>query len=386
MSKPYPQKSRPAPVKWGWIALLIALLALSITSCQKATEEPDSHLMYVGTYTKGQSKGIYRCILQADGSFRKPELAAQTSNPSFLALSKNNQYLLAVNEVDQQGTGLLESYRIHNDSLQLINSRFSGGAHPCFIEVNDAGFVLVANYTGGNVGLLKINQNGKLSKRWHVQQHVGEGTTKRQEKPHAHSARFEPGGNGIVSADLGTNELWFSRLDTVKKELVPSDPSKISMSAGAGPRHLEFHPTQPWLYVINELNSTVTLLHKLSDGHYDVQGTSSTLPDGYKGDNLCAEIDVSADGRYVYASNRGHNSIAIFAADLKNGHLSLVGHQDTHGNWPRNFSLTPGGRYLVVANQRSNNMVSFRRNPEKGTLKYQDETQIGSPVCIVFEN
>ncbi len=341
--------------------------------------------MYVGTYTRGESEGIYRCSLQSDGSLKKPELAVKTDNPSFLTLSKNQRYLLAVNEIDKDGTGMVESYRIVNDSLRLISNRFSGGAHPCFIAVNDDGYVLTANYTGGNVGLLKIDGNGKLSELLYVQQHTGKGTSPRQEKPHAHSARFEPGGRRIVSADLGTNELWLSRLDTLQKVLVPADHDKISMSAGAGPRHLEFHPQQPWLYVINELNSTVTLLHKLSDGHYETQKTYSTLPDGYEGENLCAEIAISPDGRFVYASNRGHNTLAIFRADTENGHLNPIGHHPTRGKWPRNFTLSPGGRYIVVANQRSNNLVSFRRNRETGTLKYQDETQIGSPVCIVFE-
>jgi 6-phosphogluconolactonase len=365
--------------------LLIPLLTLSQVGCQKAGENKNSRLMYVGTYTRGESEGIYRCILQPGGSLKKPELAAKTDNPSFLALSKNQRYLLAVNEVDSDGTGMVESYRIGNDSLRLISNRFSGGAHPCFIAVNDAGYVLTANYNGGNVGLLKMGGDGELSDLLHVQQHTGKGTTPRQEKPHAHSARFEPGGNRIVSADLGTNQLWLSRLDTGKKVLLPSDPHKISMSAGAGPRHLEFHPHQPWLYVINELNSTVTLLHKFSKGHYEIQKTYSTLPDGYEGENLCAEIAISPDGRFVYASNRGHNSLAIFQADPENGHLTPVGHQSTRGNWPRNFSLTSGGKYLVVANQRSNNLVSFKRNLETGTLKYRDQTQLGSPVCIVFE-
>lgn len=340
---------------------------------------------YVGTYTKGNSQGIYKYTLKNDGSLKYIGLAAKSDNPSFLAKTSDNKYLIAVNEINSKnGLGTVESFLIQGDSLHFINRTSSGGAHPCFVTINKNGFVLVANYTGGNVGLLKVGEKGKLSDLLDVQQHKGKGTLERQKSPHAHSAWFNPVDNHIISVDLGTNELWFSRLDTLESKLNPSNPNTLNMASGAGPRHLVYHPNVKWIYVLNELNGTITLVQKSDDGNYIKKGSISTLPKGYKKPNNCADIHISKDGKFVYASNRGHNSIAIFNVNTTDGSLNLIGHESTRGDGPRNFSLSPDGKYLLVANQLTNNIVSFKRNKTTGLLEYVQEINAPTPVCILF--
>ena len=366
-------------------SVLLALFLLG--ACQPSGEENAKsklYTFYVGTYTNGESKGIYRYQLEPEGIMHSYGLAAPADNPSFLAMSGNRDFLLAVNEIDSNGTGMVTSFRIQADTLRQLSQSPSGGAHPCFVSINAKGYVLAANYSGGNTGLLRLKENGRLSDLLDVEQHSGSGTTSRQKHPHAHCAWFEAEGNGVVSADLGTNELWFSMLDTAKQILKPADPQKLAMSPGAGPRHLAFHPQKPLIYVMNELNSTVTMVRKTSGGNYQKKGSISTLPEDYDGKNTGADIHISNDGRLVYASNRGHNSLAIFRADPKTGRLQSVGHQSTHGKWPRNFSLSPDGKYLLVANQHSNNLVAFKRNASTGLLKYLNQIQAPSPVCILF--
>jgi len=369
--------------------IAFVFIALILGACQPAHQEDqsgDTHSFYVGTYTDGKSKGIYQYILQPNGMIQQIGLAAVSDNPSFLALSKDKKYLVAVNEINQNGTGKISSFRITGDTLQMLSQNSSGGGHPCFVSVNEAGFVLTANYTGGSTGLLKLDREGKLSGLLDLYQHKGSGTTPRQEGPHAHSAWFEPAGNSILSVDLGTNELWFFELDTNRQKLEPRDQQKLQMTSGAGPRHLVFHPHKPWIYVVNELNATLTLVRKTSDGRYEMAGSVSTLPKGYEATNKCADIHISPDGKFVYASNRGHNSIAIFRVDSGNGNLQALAHQSVHGDWPRNFSLSPDGKYLIVANRHSNNLVSLKRDPNTGLLEYTDQIEAPSPVCILFKN
>lgn len=340
---------------------------------------PQATQFYVGTYTNGQSEGIYAYSLMEDGAIDSIGLVARTKNPSFLTKTADSRFLLAVNENEE---GTVSSFKIHRDSLEFINQRSSGGAHPCFVSTNDEGFVLVANYTGGNVGLLQLMENSELSPLLDVQQHFGEGTHSRQDGPHAHSVWFDPDSTTIISVDLGTNELLFSTIDTKTKKLIPLTQPKLQLDLGAGPRHLSFHPNQPWIYVVNELNSTVSLIKKEGDASVLI-ASFSTLPEDYAQDNTCADIHLSNDGRFLYASNRGHNSIAIFSI-ATNGNLELVGHESTRGDGPRNFALSPDNAFLLVANQHSNNIVSFQRDMNSGRLEYITEVEAHTPVCILF--
>jgi 6-phosphogluconolactonase len=339
---------------------------------------------YVGTYTNEQSRGIYKYRLQKDGSLERIGLVAISENPAFLTVSADKKYLLAVNEINIDGAGTVSSYLIKDDSLVFINSSSSGGAHPCFITVNKDGFVLVTNWTGGNVGLLKLNKQGELSPLLDVQTHSGRSTHKNQQGPHAHSAWFESSDNNIITADLGTNELWFSKLDTGMQKLIPAEPRTLKMAPGAGPRHLVIHPNGHWIYVLNELNSTITMVKKSENSRYKILGSVSTLPFGYTESNSCADIKISADAKFVYASNRGHNSIAIFEVSAENGSLNLLGHQSTLGDSPRNLNLSPDDNFLLVANRRTNNIVSFKRDKITGMLKNVAQIEAPAPACIVF--
>lgn len=265
-------------------------------------------------------------------------LAAETSNPSFLAKSNDNKTPFAVDEANENGTGFVKSYRIENDSLIFISKVKSGGAHPCFISVNDENQVLVANYTGGNVGLLEADTSGKLSKLINVQQHFGKGTTDRQKSPHAHSTWFHPNKKEVISVDLGTNELWFSSLSLKgdKKRFAYSQQRTLKVAEGGGPRHLTFHPNNKWIYVLNELNNTVSLVKK-KEGIYYVDTSISILPEGSYEYSNGADIHISNDGKFLYASNRGHNSIVIYEVNSKNGVLKLIGFESVKGVNPISF-------------------------------------------------
>jgi len=367
---------------------LLFICLLVLLSCQTKTsenmQEKKAYTFYVGTYTDTLSAGIYKYMLKEDGSIEAIGLDAKSENPSYLAKSADKQYLIAVNEIDRENSGSVESFLISGDSLKFISRSSSGGAHPCYVNVNEAGWVLVANYTSGDVGLLRINNDGHLSELLDVQQHTGKGTTERQQGPHAHSAWFEASSNRIIAADLGTNELWFSTIDTVSKKLIPVEPYKIKMEPGAGPRHLAFHPNGKWIYVVNEMGCTVSLLQKTENAKYELDSSFSTLPADYKGSNFCADIHISSDGKFLYASNRGHNSIVIFEVNKADGTLKNIGYQTVRGEWPRNFSLSPDERFILVANQHTNNIVSFKRDSITGLLEYVGQTKAPVPVCILF--
>jgi 6-phosphogluconolactonase len=338
---------------------------------------------YVGTYTKNESKGIYKYSISKDGKLKNIGVVATITNPSFLAKSKDNKTLFAVSEIDENGTGFVHSYEIKKDALQFINKQESGGAHPCFIAVNEANYIITANYTGGNVGLLKATENGKIAPISFVQQHTGKGTTERQTAPHAHSTWFHPTKNEIISVDLGTNELWFSKLDTTKNELIYTPQKKLKMLDGAGPRHLTFHPNNKWIYVLNELNNTVSLVKETNNAYFII-ASITTLPKGFSTDSKAADIHISKDGKFLYASNRGAQSIAIFKVNSENGSLTSIGYTPVLGANPRNFSLSPNEEFLLVANQDTNNIISFKRNLSSGALTFIDKIFAPTPVCILF--
>ena len=370
-------------------ATLLMLFFTILLSCSSKEKKEVTAIQkkaipfYVGTYTNTESKGIYKYTLQGNGDLKKIGLVAATENPSFLTKSNDEKTLFAVNETNVNQTGTLTAYAIKKDSLRFINRVASGGAHPCFITVNKKGQILVANYTGGNVGLLEADVNGKLSELLSIQQHTGKGTAPRQEAPHAHSAWFHPTKNEVISVDLGTNQLWFSKIDSIKKKVAFSKPTTINMAVGAGPRHLEFHPNHKWIYVLNELNNTVSLL-KESKKSYMIDSSISILPKDFTAFSKGADIHISKDGKFLYASNRGHNSIVIYKVNPKNGHLKLVDFQSVLGENPRNFSLSPDNEYLLVANQDSNSIVSFKRNTATGKLKFMGKIEAPTPVCILF--
>ena len=366
--------------------LLILLAVLYLGSCRSehGGQKPvrESFSFYAGTYTDSGSRGIYKLLLHDDGTLEMTGLATEVENPSFLAMENSRRFLVSVNEISPGG--IVESYLIRGDSLLLISRSPSGGDHPCFVTVNEKGYVLTANYTGGTVGLLKIDEKGKLSNILDVMKHAGKGTHERQDGPHAHSAWFIPGTDTVITVDLGTNELWFSVIDTIQNVFQPHPFEILDMEPGAGPRHLAFHPHKDWTYIINELNSTITMIKSNSGGEYIIDSSYSTLPDDYHGPNYCADIHITSDGKILYASNRGHNSLSVFTIDPGSGKLNLIYNQNVCGDWPRNFQISPDEKYLVVANQYSNNMVSFRIEQSGRNLEPVDTIKINAPVCILF--
>jgi len=357
------------------------ITTLLITGCKSVQKE--NYSFYVGTYTQSDSKGIYKYAISSQGKLSKIGLAAETVNPTFLVKSKDTKVLFAVGETNENGTGFVKSFKIEKDSLQLISKEDSGGAGPCFVALNEQNYIVTANYGGGSVGLLKAAASGKLSSLLNVQQHVGKGTTSRQEGPHAHSAWFHPTKNELIAVDLGTNQLWFSIIDTMQNTLVLTNQKTLKMAAGAGPRHLTFHPNNKWIYVLNELNNTVSLVKEKENTYY-IESSIATLPEDFTAFSKAADIHITKDGKFLYASNRGHESIVIYSVNPQNGALKSIGFQAVLGKHPRNFSLSPNEEFLLVANQDTNNIVAFKRDAKTGLLTFISEIEAPMPVCILF--
>ena len=361
-----------------FLLLLLSTFLFSCSSTRQAVDTEQSHQFWLGTYTDGPSEGIYRWELSAAGTLRPIGLAAESTNPSYLAYSNDKQLMVAVNETNVDGAGGVQSFRIKGNTLELISTRSSGGAHPCHVATSQQGDVVVSNYTGGNVGYLQLDATGALSELLTVQNH----TSETGEKAHAHATYFSPVSNAIISVDLGTNDLWLSTVTDDKLQL--SDPKTVALNDKAGPRHLDFHPNGKWLYVINEYANTVTLVEQLAGGAFAKRASVSTLPEEFVGESFCADIHISKDGKFLYGSNRGANTIVAFSIDQKTGALTQIDQEPVRGDWPRNFSLSPDERYIVVANQRSNNLVTLRRDVKKGTLDYASQISAPSPVCVLF--
>lgn len=349
------------------------------------------HILYVGTYTKGMANGIF--VYKFDdrsGKLTDLKMPVISNNPSFLTTSPDKKYLYAVGEIadpDKDNSGGVSSYRIEKDGkLTLLNHVQTNGANPCHVGISPDGKKLVAsNYTGGNISLFHILPDGSLTALMQTIQHTGSGPfPKRQTEPHAHSARFDASGKLVYVADLGIDELKIYRLDKEKGELVPGDQPFVKIRPGSGPRHFDFSSDGRYIYVINELSSTITVLMKYGGEWKEIQ-TISTLPSDFKGESWCADIHLSADGRFVYGSNRGHNSIAVFARNQTSGKLEMIQTISVEGNWPRNFTLDPTGGFLLVANQRSNDITVFRIDQQSGKLAYTGiKVPNESPVCLQF--
>ena len=365
----------------------ILLFLFILFGCQhkkaETTKNDQSHTFYVGTYTSGDSKGIYKCTLDDDGVLSNKGLVATTENPAFLTFSSDKKFLVCVNSNRPQD-GSISSFKILEDSLSFLSKTTSGGPGPCHVSANNQGFVVVTNYTDGSCCLLKIDDHGILSELMDFKKHTGSGASDRQDAPHPHSAWFEPNGDNILMPDLGTNEVWVYNIDTTTNKLQLSAQQKINMAPGAGPRHLTFHPNKKWAYVVNELDCTVTHLEKQDNGTYSIKNSISTLPVSFTETNTCADIHISNDGKFLYASNRGHNSLAIYKITKQNGNLVLADIVATLGDTPRNFSISPNDEYVIVANQNSNNIISFKRDQETGLLSFVSKIDSPSPVCILF--
>lgn len=347
---------------------------------------------YVGTYTGPNSHGIYFVDLDPEtGTLGEPQLAGVTTNPSFVALHPTKPYLYAaleIGEFEGQKTGAVQAFKIDPSTgkLTALNGQSSTGPGPCYVAVDPSGqSVMVANYGGGSVGVLPVADDGSLKAPSAHDQHKGSGPNpKRQQRAFAHSIVADPSGQYALSCDLGTDEVIVYKLDAKAGSITRVGEARLA--PGAGPRHIAFHPNGKYVFVNGELNGTVTpLTWDASNGSLKPLTPAPTLPADFTAANTTAEVAVHPNGKFVYVSNRGHDSVALQAFDEASGTLTPVDHTSTQGQQPRNFSIDPTGRYLVVANQKSDLLVSFKIDALTGKLTPVGSTvKIGAACCVRF--
>jgi len=359
-----------------------------------AAEAPDSMWVYVGTYTRGASKGIYAFRLNLKtGELTPKGLAAETVSPSFLAIHSNGKFLYAANEVgDFKGSksGGVSAFSIDRKSgrLTLLNDQLSGGGGPCHLVVDKTGRnVLVANYGGGSVSVLPIGRDGRLGEATAFVQHEGSSVNPRRQKgPHAHSINVSNDNRYAVVADLGMDKVMIYRFDAKKGTLKAAGEPFAKTKPGGGPRHFAFHPNGKLAFTNLEMTSEVTpFAYAAGNGGLVAGEIVSTLPDGPVPGNSTAEVQVHPNGKLVYCSNRGHNSIAVFRINQKTGALKRIQNESTGGEIPRNFGIDPTGRFLLAANQKTGNVVVFRIDQKTGKLKPTGHSaEAPTPVCVKF--
>jgi 6-phosphogluconolactonase len=355
-----------------------------------------SYLMYVGTYTTKQtSKGIYAYRFDsATGQLSSIGLAAEATNPSFVAVHPNGKYLYAVNEIgDFNGmkTGAVSAFAIDRKTgtLKLLNQVSTHGAGPCYVSLDKTGrFVLVANYDAGSVSTFVIQDDGSLSMAKGFVQHSGSGPDKeRQEGPHAHWIGVSPDNHFALVADLGLDDVMVYKFDDVRGGLTPNAPPYVEVKPGTGPRHLAFAPNGKYAYLITEMGSSVTAFsYSAAKGSLSVLQTLPNLPKDYTGVKEAAEIAIHPSGKFLYASNRGTaNSIGAYKIDAAKGTLTAAGIFSSGGKTPRNFVIDPTGKFLLAANEDSGNVVVFRIDPATGELTDTKQVvEVAAPVCLAF--
>jgi len=372
----------------GIKAFITAVFSFTALSTATAKSLP----VYFGTYTsrgENSSKGIYRSVLDLEtGRLSNPALAAEARNPSFIEIHPGGKFLYAVSE--SGGAGSVSAYAIDGDTgeLKLLNQKPSGGAGPCHVSIDHAGRnVLVANYGSGSASVIPIKSDGGLGEPTGFVQHAGSSVnTRRQKGPHAHSINVSPDDRFAFVADLGIDKVMIYRLDIEKGTIVASSPAFAKVRPGAGPRHFAFGSNGKYAYVINELDCTVTAFacDSASGALAEVQ-TITTLPNAFDGSNSCAEVRVHPSGKFLYGSNRGHDSIVVYRVDLAKGTLTFVEHETADIKTPRNFNIDPTGKFCLVANQGGDSVVVFRINRETGALEPTGyKISVARPVCVRF--
>lgn len=356
-------------------------------------EPPSEDLhVYIGTYTRGDSQGIYHFRMNARSGALSAASVSEATNPSFLAIHPNGKFLFAVNEVSSfegRQSGAVSAFAIQPDgSLKLLNQSPSEGGAPCHLVVDHSGrFVLVANYSGGSVAVLPIGDDGKLGPATSFIQHEGSSVhPRRQSAPHAHSINLDAANRFAFAADLGLDKVLVYQFDAKHGRLTPHTPAAATVKPGLGPRHFAIHPRQRHAYVINEMRLTVTgFAFDARQGRLTPQQTISTLPADVEPIGSTAEVQVHPSGKFLYGSNRGHDSIAVYSIAPETGKLTHLGNQSTQGKTPRNFGIDPSGKYLLAANQSSNNVVVFRIDPRSGKLSATGTViDVPAPVCVKF--
>ena len=348
--------------------------------------------LYVGTYTSGKSEGIYIYRMNmSTGELKHFNTVKGVVDPSFLAIDRHRRRLYAVNEVEQfarKPSGALSAFSIDQQSgnLSFLNQQPTLGGAPCHLIVDKTGrFVLVANYTGGNISVFPIKSDGSLGVATDMVQHHGSSVNKeRQEGPHAHCIELDNSNRYAFAVDLGLDKVMIYKFDAKNGKLAPN--TEVELKPGDGPRHLTFHPNGRYAYVISELKNTVTAFtYTKATGTLKETQTVSTLPKDFSGANTTAELSVSPSGRFLYGSNRGHDSIVGFEIDQSTGKLTFIEYAPTQGKTPRHFTIDPTGTFLLVANKDSDTIVSLRINPATGRLDSTGHVaQVPTPVCLVL--
>lgn len=362
--------------------LIFSVLLLILNSCSEKKQMEKMYPLFVGTYTNEDSEGIYKLTFDANtGILSEPKLSAVLPNPSFLVISNDKRYLYSIQETTDFNdvNGGISSFELIDGELSHLNTVDVGGAHPCHVTLSDKGQLAASNYTGGSVSIFDLNADGSLKSNPQIIDHKVLDTAK---VAHAHKAHFNK--DGLFVSDLG--------LDAIKRYVqkdgswIPAHQASLDFPDGAGPRHFEFNADGSFLYVIKELNASITVLERDDEGSYNPIQTENTLAPDWEGVKSCADIHLSPDGKFLYGSNRGENTIVIFGVDQATGKISLIGRESVHGDWPRNFTIDPSGNFVLVANQRSNNITLFKRDVENGTMEFLSETKLSSPVCLEFLN
>lgn len=343
------------------------------------------YIGYIGTYTKGESEGIYSFTLDTDKrTIVDVKVAARLDNPTYLTISSNKRYLYSV--VKEGGTGGIAAFSINsNGELIAINSQVSEGSPPCHVSVDTKNnYVFSANYHKGTVESSLLNQeDGSVQPAVSIFKHEGSGPDPRQEKAHTHYAGLTPDEKYLTAVELGIDALITYNVNdngTLEKA------NLLPIKAGSGPRHLVFHPNGKYAYIMTEFSSEVIVLtYHPENGQFTEKQYISTLPEDFKENNQGSAIHISADGRFVYAGNRGHNSIAVFHVNEETGELNSVEHTSTEGDWPRDFEIDPSEKFIVASNQESGNLTLFARDENTGKLTLlQSEIKVPYPVCVKF--
>ncbi len=369
------------------------MLALGLSACSQEPEPPtESPMLYIGTFPDGNPQGVYAYRFDPEtGVLSVPEVATPTEQPSFLALHPSHQVLYAVNEIsDYQDdeSGAVSAFTIDYETgiLTELNQVSTHGAQPCYLTTDRSGqWLFVANYAGGSVAVFPIDVTGGLGESTQLLRYVGSGRDpERQASPHPHAVTISEDNRYLYVSDLGLDRIYIHRFNVVTGQLLPSDPAFVQTEAGAGPRHLTFAPGTDSFYGINELNNTVTVYDMdPATGRLTAVQTLSTLAEGFTGENTAAEIAVSSQG-FVYASNRGEDSIAIFRRNPADGRLTPAGRVPSGGKTPRSFALSPDERFLYVVNQESNSLTTFAVGEDGGLTPIGTLTDVTSPSAVLF--
>jgi len=350
-----------------FILLIVTIIFFNCTS--------QSIPLYVGTYTKGESEGIYKLDFNTEtGELTNKQLAVATKNPSFIAFSPNKKYLYAAGEGD---ISAVTAFKVNEDGkLTFINSESSNGKGPCHVAVNQLGNkAVVSNYGGGSISIYSIKENGSLETANQVFNHNEEG----ENPAHAHSSQFYK--DDLFVSDLGRNRFYQYKLENDKYQI--ESKSIINIEGNPGPRHFAMTKDGDYIYIINEYGASVTSIKRTENGFEKID-EDGTLEPTFKEFNKCADIHLSKDEQFLYGSNRGENTIAVFKRDVSNGTLDRIQNMSVHGDWPRNFTLDPTGKFLLVANKNSQNITVFGIDNATGKLTFLHDINVPEPVCLLF--